>query len=313
VSIVLLRRLIETGFCGKSLSQYDPSSGLADIHHALDSVIVKEDLQKLQDPSFQSYLAGQHKIRFAEMPYFVKCLQNIYEKRGLFQGGYHCAAEGKFPWSSENKIVFSLITKDGVILEPVYLYETPQYYVPIYALFARFLSNPESDAKIRSVSLLGDFCKTYEYPPGSTELAALVLKGIDPSALSPGARCLKCPVTGCAFANPFEQAVLEWMQAKQRLEDLEEKVKGHLTYHGPTKVGAHLVYLKKHTRRTFIEKHWPKFFEAIVHHAPKDYTKYLNPSPAEVFKAAEAGTLPLDILDYFRQSQFFEIDTSLTL
>ncbi len=308
MSTVLLRRILSAGFCGG----YTPTReiDIGSIHHALDCIIADGDFEKYSQQTYKVQACGQKKIPYSEHGYFLSALDGIFQRKDRLATVKSTTHEVDYLGS---KIVFTLFREGDVFVDPMYEFYYPQHLIPLYTIVAAFLAGVEEKAiKVRSVSMMTDFEEPGEFAILREDIDELLnshLKG----HIRAGSPCTSCSMTGCKFPNPFEQAAVTYFKAKQAFKEAEEVVKKHLIYHGPTKAGAHLVYMKENRRRFFKDKDWTVFLEALMKADPKGYLKYLSPDAKDIAEAVKRGTLPAAMLKFFSTSRYHTIETSVSM
>lgn len=313
MSTILLREIIEAGFCGMYLpKQAAPTMG--QIQYNLDMIIADQKLG--MDPI---QLANHINLRYEDQIYFQKCLLGIKAQSGTF----HPEDVKRFPF----KITYDapvgvleirgMVFKDGdAFIEPCYNFYLPDKFVPLHSVIAAYLMGYRGTLRVDVVSALGDSgdALILEVPILENQIRGY-LAAIAAKMLAPGGACMNCIREDCTFDSEFEKKVFGWMKAKERVENLDAQIREHLTYRGPTKCGSHLVYMKETARRSFdSSKSMTKFIDELKAEKPVNWQDFLKPDSAEIAKAIKKNHLPKRFLgDYFKLSSSFSIDTTLSL
>lgn len=309
MSTVLLRHILSSGFCGA----YTPSraADAGSIHHALDSAIASGDLDKFVIDTVRIQECGKNKIPYPEHAYFTACLLGISERGERFK---NVKAELKTVEFMGRNISFFLLTEDdSTIVEPLYEFYHQQNWCPVYSICAaRIMGYDLEPIRVRGVSVLSDFEVSGKFPIIREHVDGFIESYLN-GTKRPGSPCLSCNTAGCSFQNPFEQQMLGYMKLRQSLQDAEDKIRQHLIWHGPTQCGAHLVYMRETLRRFFKDKRYQEFLGILMHHNPKDYTRFLSPDGKDVAEAVGKGLLPQSLMNFFSVSRSHKIETSVNL
>lgn len=311
---VYLRHILEAGFCGRNVDSY-PGRGRGHTHVALDRLILNGKLETyaLEDRVVQA--GNAYDIPYEEREYFGKCLAALNAKSSAFTGGGLVAEEhdSTFDGCPEETVIRHITIRSGdIYVEPFYGFYAPTHFTPFFALCSAFLSGQSDSVRIKTVSLFGDMANDETYPIRPAILRRLLTEALDHSNTKPGWPCMSCPKKDCNFNEEFHAMVHEWLKAKQRLEESERKLKDHLTMHGPTQSGAHLIHMKAHRRRFFNDAQFGALYAKLVELDPKGYMRFFTPDAAEIFKAIEKGDLPQELKNFFKQSQYYTIEGSLS-
>lgn len=325
MSTVFLRELLESGFCGKHREAVG-KNGLGTIHAALDSIIATHGvagiptLDALMDESQRVQLGNKYKIPYESKPHFDRCLQGIYDNRKWFTPAGHWGlsyetAEAPGPPGVAIRYMKMRHMVDPEIIEPVYSFYFPENYIPLHSLLIAFLEGWKAEqitVKLVSVCAEGEVV-VGGYHMLRPQLQDLLEKSLNAHETMMGPACSNCPITDCLGHDEFEKLTMAWFKAKQTEEELRAKIREHLVWHGPTKVGAHLVFMKEHARRTLPRKHFQMFLDLVKAASPSDYTAYLSSYNTAVFDAVAKGKLPAQVTACFTQSKSHSIETGLSL
>lgn len=310
MSTFFLRSLVHQGFCGQ-YQDVHADRGLGYVQAALDRIIDREMLSELDDESLRTQLALRYEIPYEHRITFDRCLRGLIERRHEFEGDEIKAREVEHHLPGDSVQYVKILRGSALTVEPMYTFYPLDAYLPMHALAIAHLEGRDS-VHVRSVSVVGDTVIEQTYPVHHEKISELIQRALT-SQLSPGPQCASCRKTDCPSAADFERLVLEWMKAKQTFEESQERVRQHLIAHGPTKCGAHIIYLTEHLRRFYKDKDVLRIYGRLVEQAPKDYVKYLNPDSAEIARAVGKGELPKDFMDFFTTSRYYTIESNVSL
>lgn len=314
---VSLRELVAAGGCGPHFTAMGPRNR-GWLHAVFDEIAAANlpNLARLADENFRTMLANQNNIPYEDLPYFHRVLMGI--------AGHDAAlatyAANPYPIQNFEGTPIRHVTffKADHVLELQYDYFTPQHWFPVTSLLRQHLTNPLANGaimlKVRTLSVLGEMDVLETYPINGEALSVWLKTLTTPDVPVAGPMCLRCPVTACSFQTPFEQAVRDYFKAEQAVKEREARLMQHLTAHGPTPCGLHLVYPKEHKRRFFSsDKDFGAFWDLLQKHSPKDFRKYLSPDLAEVVRGVERGDLPVAMLNFIKERHYYKLETAASL
>lgn len=308
MSTVLLRHMLSSGFCGGYTSSGNADVG--SIHHALDTIIASGSLGQYVQDTIRIQACGKHKVPYSEQVYFTSCLENLSDRKDRFST---VKGELKTVEFEGRQITFTLFFEGDAMVEPLYSFYNPQHFIPMYSLCAaRLMGFDLGPVPIRAVSILSDYELPVKFEVLKDRIDPL-LRGYLSGVKRVGSPCLSCDIGDCSFKDPFEQKALEMFKLKQALQEAEDKIKEHLTWHGPTQCGAHLIYMKENVRRFFKDKRYQEFLSRIMQHDEKGFTQYLTPDAKDVFEAIQAGRLPKELAGFFTESRYHKMETSINM
>lgn len=303
---IFLREIIEAGFCGQyAPSAKAPTMGL--LHYALDKIIARQ----IPMGDFIQ-LCSQNNVQFEDQPFFVKCLEGIHAKPGYFNKT-DIEVEERSVLSGDKDVKYIVFRDKDTdrFIEPVYHFYSPETYVPIYSIMCAYLMGIEGPIKVDCISMIGDASHCKEYGTNQGQCHDL-LTAYQSGCLSPGRQCLSC-MAACNLKDNFESMVYTWMKAKQEVDAAEKVLREHLIYKGPSKCGAHLVYMKESVRRTFTPKLINSWLGELMTAVPALWQDYVKPDTAEIMRAIASGKLDKKFAKDFKESRSFSIDTTFSL
>jgi hypothetical protein len=307
VPTIFLRELLERGFCGHySPAAKPPTTG--HLHWALDKIIQFAAVAGTTKDPIQ--LSNQYGVRFGDQQFFMSRIEGIMKKLGYFHTTDVEILSRTIHISHVDEIEF-LQFRDkstGSFIEPVYHFYNPDYHVPMYSLMVAYLMDMNGPLTVDCVSMIGESVSTKTWDINRTQCKEL-LDGRLSGKLVPGRQCAECSSV-CLMKTDFESLVYSWKKAQQEAEVAEQKIRDHLTYKGPTKCGAHLVYMKESRRRTLTDKASSELVHKLLSHGS---SKYLKPDAAEIAKDVASGKLDSEYLKPFKESSSFSIDTTFSL
>ena len=296
----VLRGVIAAGLCARSLKA-ESGHVLGDLHALLDQKIVDGLAQFEGNDSLIFQASGPiPNLRLRE--HFQNTLRSLVEKREIFE-------KCEIRMMHDGAFRYMHLKDDDTWVEPVYSFYEPQTFIPMYSLCAAFLAGFEGkDIKVRVISASGDLdeVKRYHYDMKAMDAVLLAAQS---EAINVGPYCYTCPKTECSFTKKFEQEYHDWMKAKQKADEMEGRVREHLTWMGPTQVGAYLAHMKETGRKTTDRKRFAEIQKALIECDPKGYMKYFNISASTIVKDIAAGKLPKTMEQFIKASKSFSIDT----
>jgi hypothetical protein len=313
----LLRDILESGFCGG----YTPKTprNLAKTRYSLDAIAASGKFDGFDQESVRIQLTNQHFVPYEDQPFFHKNLEGLLNNSGYFNTTDHeFTVESRRMDGTEVDIVFVVIWDRNTkgIIEPLYDFVSFQNYLPMHSLVAAYLMGLEK-VSVDVISLMAGPVDTKTWAVDKPAINKLLVEWFhsttDSGYRKSGSACMSCTRSGCTWKSDFDQRVYDWMKAQQLVAGLEAQIKEHVTYNGPTKVGAHMVYMKESRRRTADPTKRGLFLELLKEHRPNDWVAFMNPDIAAVTKLAEGGKVPMEIMDAFKESRFYTLDTKLTL
>jgi hypothetical protein len=316
---ILLRDILEGGFCGS----YEPKNPVVKnpgkIHYALDQIAAIGSFGQFDQEGARIQAANQNHVAYQDQPFFHKCLEGFLNNSAYFNVIDHEWIQDSIaiPWTDWT--VQFIVIRDrscGAIIEPVYNFVSFPAFVPMHSLIAAYLMGLK-EVQIDPISLMSGGLDPKKWAVDAEAiqelLAGWVKSGSTPEERKPGAGCMACARAGCSWKTGFETQVYEWMKAKQKLDEIESGLKEHITYNGPTKVGAHMVYMKENKRRALDPQKRDEFMKLLQEKRPNDWAALMHPDAAEIFKLAAKGHLPKELLAAFKESRYYTLDTTLTL
>lgn len=314
---ILLRDILEAGFCG-SYGVSNPRN-IGKTHYALDQIAASGQFDQFDQEGARIQLANQNFVPYVDQPFFHKCLEGL-----LNNGAYFNTADHEFIQDSINlqgtdwNITFIVIRDKscGAIIEPVYNFVSFQNYIPMHSLCAAYLMGLK-EVQIDPISLMSGSLDPKKWAIDGPAINHLLVGWFKSTLVTEerkaGPGCMSCIRTDCSWSTSFETRTYEWMKAKQKLAEIEGALKDHITFNGPTKVGAHMVYMKENKRRALDPQKRDKFMKLLQEKRPNDWADLMHPDAAEIFKLAGKGLLPKEVLEAFKESRYYTLETTLTL
>lgn len=306
---VHLRELLEAGFCGGYLAQ-DQQLRIGTVHTALDTCIREhmDELELLGSENRQTSLANKFVIPYAHQKYFKDCLTGISERFPA------CVAEELV---SESGVAFTVFhDKDTLTyIEPAYGFVSKEYHVPMYAIIcAYFTQKAGTSVNIRTISAMSDFSAVEKYPILQQPIKDLLDSATKVDMRIPGPQCQSCKLTACNFNVDLHTLVYAWMKQKQKFDDYKNQLREFLVMNGPTKTGAHLVYLKESVRRE-LKKGKAAELKGILSErlTVAEVDDCYKPDIQAIMKLIDKGKLPATVASLFSQSSSHSIDTGLSV
>jgi len=282
----------------------------------MDRLFLEGEAKNLRDHLFRRQVALQGLVPYESYGIFDELCANIPEillDPGLDIQRHTVGLNG-------NSVQFVRMKKGDLVIEPVYDYYPSGDFIPWYSLVSEALLRNAAVLKedgaleVMAVWVKGHQVAQSPYPILSESLLPLVGDALNPEHKRPGPPCVTCPAPCPDELAGFENLVLEWLKAKQDYLEKEALVKRHLTYEGPTKVGAHLYYMDEHERRFFKENSFAGLAAEIEQHGGiGGYHKYLKPDSTKIFKAIGEKKLPESVANFFRRTKYWTIESRLSL
>lgn len=314
---ILLRDILESGFCGG----YTPKMprNLAKTRYALDAIAAAGKFDGFDQESVRIQLANQNFVPYEDQPFFHKNLEGLLNNSAYFNATDHEFIHDSIRLEGADADIAFYVIRDkstGSFVEPVYDFVTFQNYLPMHSLIAAYLMGLEK-VEVGAISLMAGHVDSKLWAVDRPAISKLLDEwrhstGMPEYRKASGA-CTTCTLVSCTWKSDFDKKVYDWMKAQQLVAELEAQIKEHVTYNGPTKVGAHMVYMKENKRRTMDPTKRDQFLELLKEHRPNDWAAFMNADIAAVAKLAESGKAPKEIMDAFKESRFYTLDTKLTL
>lgn len=305
-----LRLLVAAGFCGGY--RPPPQQGPGAIHAALDHVVCEEDLASLDQRGVQDQLGNRHKIQYQNRVYFYRCLQGIWERRALIGSLTRKIQNREF---GGNIIEVAEFGDGDVEVELLYGYYAPSYTTgPAYALCARHLAGRPLPAKMRSISVVGDF--DHYDDPGDVyypKILQWLTASVDAATREPSHACASCIRIECPMKTDFEKLMYGWLKARQDYDSKEALIRAHLTHHGPSKCGMHIAYLSERPKRVFRDALRGHFLNDLMKTMDLRVAlqKYYKPDTKAIALAIKNGSLPDSFWTYMAYTSHYDIETGV--
>lgn len=319
VSSILLRDLIEAGFCG-AYAPKNLNATRGRLRFALDLIAGAGNFAGFDDEDVRVQICNQKLVPYPDQPFMHRCLEGLLNNESYFNPIDHeCTTTTRVIPGTIHHVEFSFIQDRTMkaFIEPVYDFVAMQDYIPMHSLLCAYLMGLEGTIQVDCISTMAGPFSTKTWGIDKAALQAVLDVWVSTSIASvnrsSSSACIQCDRHGCGFKSDFETKVYAWMKAKQALEALEEEVRHHVTYNGPTKVGAHLVYLKENKRRSLDPVMRAAWLELLKSKRPHDWLDLMVPDGAQIFRLAERNKLSKELLQAFKESRYYTLDTTLTL
>jgi hypothetical protein len=314
----LLRDILESGFCG-SYSIAGGGQTRGRVRFKLDLVAASNMFLGCDQEWQRVQVCNSNVISYEDQPFFHKCLEGLLSNGSYFNPTDHEWVHDSVsvPSGDEVQFIASRDKSTGTFIEPVYDYVSMQDYIPMHSIICAYLMGIAGPISVDCISVMsGPFSsKVWAIDRAAIEalLASWFTSKVKSEARKPSGACASCSQSACVFQSPFEHLTYDWMKAKQTIDAIEAKIREHITYNGPTKVGAHLVYMKESKRRSLNPAQRDQFLELLKKERPNDWLDFMNPDAAEIAKLVAKKKLPQELLAAFKESRYYTLDTTLTL
>ena len=312
---ILLRDLLEGGFCnGYDPSQINPTPGR--LRFALDVIARIGVFTNFNMEGPKVELCNHNNVPYGMQPFFHRCLDGLFNNSAYFNpkdlDSVHTSVKLDY---LDDPIEFSVVIGKATktFIEPVYDYVSMQSFMPMHSIIAAYLMGISGEIDVDCVSVTSGLFMTKKWPIIKSEIEWLLSGTAATTMRRPGGACMSCDRKECTFKAAFDAKVYDWMKAKHALEEIEAQIREHITYNGPTKVGAHLVYLKENKRRDLDFSKRFEWLELLKQSRPHDWMDFLKPDSGEIFRLAAKGKISKDLLEAFKESRYYTLDTTLTL
>jgi hypothetical protein len=308
--------MIEAGFCGGYAAKGGKTRG--HLRYILDEIAAGCWFLGCEYEAQRIQLCNQKVVSYEDQPFFHRCLEGLNNNGAYFHKADHEFVHDSVysPQAGAEISFYAIRDKNvGAFIEPVYDYVAMESYVPMHSLIAAYLMGLTGEIQVDCISVMSGPFSTKRWPIVTSEIESL-LAGWRMSATGtrrPSGACASCTQSTCTFQSDFDHLTYDWMKAKANVSDIEAKIRQHITYNGPTKVGAHLVYMKENKRRSLDPEKRDAFLELLKKERPQDWVDFLNPDAAELFKLAAQGKITKELLRAFKESRYYTLDTTLTL
>lgn len=266
------------------------------------------ELELLGSDSRQVSLANKFVIPYAHQKYFKDCLTGIAERFPT------CSAEELV---SESGVAFTVFHEKDTLtyVEPAYGFISKEYHVPLFGILCAYFTQPGgTSVNIRSISAMSNFSTVEKYPILGQPLKELLDSAMKVDMRIPGPQCQSCKLTACSFNVDLHTLVYAWMKQKQKFDDYKNQLRQFLIMNGPTKSGAHLVYLKESVRRELKNGKAAELKAALGEKLTlAEVDGCYKPDISEIMKLIANGKLPAYIGSLFSQSSSHSIDMGLSV
>lgn len=308
-----LRELLESGFCGGYIP-HAPALRIGRVHVALDNAIhdYNGKLEQLGSESHQTSLCGYHNIPYEHQKYFRECLTGISER---FPACSISEQTHTMPNGTIITFMKFLDLANKVYIEPSYRFVSKEYHVPMYGIMcAYFCEATGIGVSVKTISALADFTCESQYPVIAAQLNDFLHSATTVDMRIPGPQCQSCELSVCTFKVDLMTLVYAWMKQKQKYDDYKNQLHEFLVMNGPTKIGAHLIYLKETIRRSLKKGAGPELKAALIDRLTVSQVDgCYKPDAQAIFRLIEKHQIPVATENLFEKSSSHSIDSGLSL